>query len=77
VHTDDVRERHGVREVMIRNGHLNIQQERQAQETILKSSVQAVTYMDAPLKLEILQNSIAQGEFAVSIEVPVELTDSE
>jgi hypothetical protein len=33
--------------------------------------------MDAPMKLVILQNEIAQGEFAANIEVPVELNDSE
>jgi hypothetical protein len=77
VYTDDVLARHSVREVMIRNGQLNIQQARQAQETILTAAVQAATDMDAPMKLAILQNEIAQGEFAVSIEVIVVLTDSE
>jgi hypothetical protein len=77
VHTDDVLARHSVRELMIRNCQLNIQQARQAQETILKASVQAGTDMDAPMKIAIIQNEIAQGEFAASIEVPVELTDSE
>jgi hypothetical protein len=77
VHTGDVLARHSVREVMIRNGQLHIQQAHQAQDTILKYSVQAGTYMDAPMKLAILQTKIAQGEFAASIEVPVELTDSE
>jgi hypothetical protein len=62
---------------MILNGQLNIQQARQAQDTILKASVQAVTDMDAPMKLAILQNEISQGEFSASIEVPVELTDSD
>jgi hypothetical protein len=62
---------------MIRNGQLNIQQARQAQETIIKASVQAETDMDAPKKLEIVQHDIAQAEFASSIEVPVVLTDSE
>jgi hypothetical protein len=33
--------------------------------------------MDAPMKLAILQNDISQGEFAASIEVTVELADSE
>jgi hypothetical protein len=33
--------------------------------------------MDAPMRLAILQNEIAQDEFAASIEVPVVLTDSE
>jgi hypothetical protein len=77
VHTDDVLAIHSVSEVVILNGQLNIQQARQAQETILKAAVQAGTYMDAPMKLAILQNEIAQGEFAASIEVPVVLTDSE
>jgi hypothetical protein len=77
VHNDDVLAIHSVREVMIIKGQLNIQQDRQAQETILKAAVQAGTDMDAPLKLAILQNEIAQGEFAASIEVPVVLTDSE
>jgi hypothetical protein len=77
VHTDDVFARHIVSEVMIQNGQLNIQQARQAQETILKAAVQAGADMDAPMKLAILQNVIAQGGFAASIEVPVELTDSD
>jgi hypothetical protein len=68
---------HSVREVMIRNGQLNIHQARQAQEAILKAAVQAGTDMDAPMRLAILQNEISQGEFATSIEVPVVLTDSE
>jgi hypothetical protein len=77
VHTDDVLSRHIVREVMVQNGQLNIQQAQQVQETILKAAVQAGTDMDAPMKLAILQHEIAQGEFAASIEVPVVLTDSE
>jgi hypothetical protein len=77
VHTDNVLARHSVREGMIRNGQLNIQQARQAQETILKSSVQSGTDMDAAMRLAILQKEIAQGKFATSIEVPVLLTDSE
>jgi hypothetical protein len=77
VHTDDVLARHSVREVMIRNGQLNTQRERLAQETILKAAVQVGTDMDAAMKLAILQNEISQGEFAANIEVPVELTDSE
>jgi hypothetical protein len=62
---------------MISNGQLNIQRVRLVQETILKAAVQAGTDMDAPTRIEILKNEIAQGEFAANIEVPVELTDSE
>jgi hypothetical protein len=77
VQNNDVLARHSVPEVMIRNGQLNIQQARHAQETILKASVQAGTYMGAPVKLAILQNEISQGKFAASFQVPVELTDSD
>jgi hypothetical protein len=77
VHTDDFLARHSLREVIIWNGQLNIQEARQAQETILKATVQAGTDMDAPMRLAILQNEITQGEFEASIEVPVVLTDSE
>jgi hypothetical protein len=65
---------------MIRAGQFNIQQARKSQHTILQAAVTAVTAgmdVDAPMKLAILQNEIAQFEFAANIEVPVELTDSE
>jgi hypothetical protein len=39
--------------------------------------MQAGTDMDALMKLSIIQNEIAQGKFAASIEVPVVLTESE
>jgi hypothetical protein len=33
--------------------------------------------LNAPTKLEIIQNNISQGELAANVEVPVELNDSE
>jgi hypothetical protein len=33
--------------------------------------------VDAPMKLAIIQNEIAHGDFVANIDVPVELTDSE
>jgi hypothetical protein len=77
VHTDDVVTRHGVREVMIRTGQLNTQRARKAQENILQAAVEKGEDMDAAMKLEILQNEIAQGEFAANIEVLVELDESD
>jgi hypothetical protein len=77
VHINDVLARHSVREVMIRTGQLNYQRARQAQETVLKSSVLAGIDIDTPIKLEIIQNEIAQEEFAANIEVPVDLKDSD
>jgi hypothetical protein len=61
---------------MIRSGQRNIQWARQAQEIILEAAVLA-NDPDAPMKLAILQNEIAQGEFLYSNEVEMELNDSE
>jgi hypothetical protein len=76
VHVEPIVMRHGVREQMIRAGQLNIQQARKSQQTIPYAAVAAGLDVDAPMKLAILQNEIAQGEFAANIEVPVKLTDS-
>jgi hypothetical protein len=76
VHTDNVVMRHGVRHKMIRARQLNIQQARKAHQTIRQAVVTSGLDVDAPMKLAILQNKVAQGEFAANIEVPVELTDS-
>jgi hypothetical protein len=63
VHTDDVLLKHNLRETMIRNGQMNIQRARKAQETILEAApVQAGLDMEAPMKLALLQNEIAQGD---------------
>jgi hypothetical protein len=59
VHTDDVLLKHILRETMIRNGQMNIQRSRKAQETILEAAVQAGLDMEAPMKLALLQNEIA------------------
>jgi hypothetical protein len=61
VHTNDVIARHSVREVMIRNGQLNIHQAQKFQETTLKASVQAGTDMDASMKLAILQTRLPKA----------------
>jgi hypothetical protein len=46
---------------MIRNGQMNIQTARKAQETILDAAVLALIDMEAPMKLALLQSEIAQG----------------
>jgi hypothetical protein len=75
VHSAEVLRKHGFREAMIRSGQRNIQQARQAQEKIIEAAVLAKD-PDAPMKLEILQNEIAQGDFSSSNEVTMELNDS-
>jgi hypothetical protein len=66
-----------MREIMIRTGQLIIQRERKAQEKILQAAVDKGEDMDAPMKLAILQNEIAQGKFAANINVLVQINDSE
>jgi hypothetical protein len=77
VHTDDVIFKHSLRKTMIRNGQMNIQRDRKAQETILDAAVLAGLDMEAPMKLALLQNEIAQGGFSANIEVPIVLNDSQ
>jgi hypothetical protein len=77
VHTDDVLLKHSLRETMIRNGQMNIQRARKAQETILEAAVQGGLDMEASMKLALLQNEIAQGEFSANVEVPIVLNDSQ
>jgi hypothetical protein len=77
LHTDDVLLKHSMRETMIHNGQMNIQRARKAQETILEAAVQAGLDMEAPMKLALLQNEIAQGEFSANVEVPIVLNDSQ
>jgi hypothetical protein len=76
-HTAAVMLRHATREQMIRRGQTNLQHARRAQRLLLQAAVAAGTDLDAPMKLAILDNDIAQGEFELSLDVPIELTDSE
>jgi hypothetical protein len=69
VHTDDVLLKHSLRETMIRNG--------QIKENILDAAVLAGIDMEAPMKLDLLQNKISQGEFSANMEVPIVLNDSQ
>ena len=79
VHTDAVLARHTAREQIVRNGQTNIQNARRAQLVVLQAAVQVVPLVDpdSPMKLAILENEIAQGEFDSQSAVPIELTDSE
>jgi hypothetical protein len=77
VHTDDVLLKHSLREIMIRNGQMNIQRALKSQETIMKEAVQAGLDMEAPMKLALLQNKIAQGGFSANVEVPIVMNDSQ
>lgn len=76
-HTAAVMVRHAIREQMIHNGQGNLQMARRAQRHIPQQAVAAGTNPEAPVKLAILENEIAQGEFEANVDVPIELADSE
>ena len=75
-HTPAVMSRHASHERMVRAGQANIQAARQAQEVILQAAVVAA-YPLAPMKPAVLVYKIAQADFEIGVEVPIELTDSE
>jgi hypothetical protein len=62
---------------MIRNGQANLQQARLAQQLILEAAVDATVNPEAPMKLAILDNKIAEGDFEQNVEVPIDMSDSE
>jgi hypothetical protein len=76
VHSAEVLMKQGLKEAMIRSGQREIQRARIAQYIILKAEIVA-NDPDAPMKLAILKNKIAQGEFSSRNKVTVELNDSE
>jgi len=77
VHTPAVIARHAIRDLMIRTGQANLQQARLAQQFILEAAVSAAVDPEAPMKLAILNNAIAEGDFEQNVEVPIEMSDSE
>jgi hypothetical protein len=77
LHTPAVMARHAIREQMIRTGQANLEQARIAQQVILQRAVDAGVDPDAPMRLAILNNEIAQGAFEQNVEVPIVMTESE
>jgi hypothetical protein len=65
-----------LRKAKIRSGQQTIQRARIAQEIILEATLVA-NDPDAPMKLAILQNDIAQGDLSSSNEVAMELNNYE
>ena len=69
--------RHTTRVTLVRNAQQNLQTARRAQRMALQTAVIAGVDPDAPMKLAIMDNEIAQGDFEANNEVSIELTDSE
>ena len=62
---------------MIRTGQANIQTARETQKIILESAFTAGIDDAAPMKLAILENAIAQGEYEANVDVPAVMNDLE
>ncbi len=77
VHTPAVLTRLTTRELMIHTGQLVRQQARLAQRTILEAAVTTAADPEAPMKIAILNNAIAEGDFQQNVEVNIEMLDSE
>jgi hypothetical protein len=58
-------------------GQANLQAARLVKQTILKVAVTTAVDPEAPMKLAILNNAIAEGDFEKNVEVPIEMSDSE
>ena len=76
-HSAAVLARHAACEMMICTGQMNLQTARQAQLLLLQALVDARVDPEAPMKLAVLQNEMAQAEFEAAVAVPIDLTDSE
>ena len=63
VHTPEVTARHSIQERTIRTCQANIQAARVTQRTILEAAVTTGIDDAAPMKLAILENEIAQGDY--------------
>jgi len=76
-HTAAVITRHTAREQMIRQGQANLQTAHQQQLILLEAAVAAGNDPEAPMRLAVLQNEIAQAQFEANEPIPIQLTDSE
>ena len=76
-HTDEVMQRHTHHEQLVQTGQANLQAAREQQHILLEALVVAGTDPEAPMKLAILQNEIAQADFEANEGVPIKLTKSE
>ena len=76
-HSATVLARHAAHEMMICTSQMNLQAARHAQLLLLEALVDSRVDPEAPMKLAVLQNEMAQVEFEAAVDVPIDLTNSE
>jgi hypothetical protein len=75
-HSATVLARHVVHETIAHTSQTNLQAARHAQMLLLEVLVDSGVDPEAPMKLAILQNEMAQVEFEAAVDVPINLTNS-
>ena len=71
-HSQAILTRHAARVAMLATARANLQTAREAQMVTLQAAVQAAADADAPMRLAILQNEIAEAEFEATQDPPVQ-----
>ena len=77
VYLPEIIAQHIIRERMIGTGQSNIQTSRETQRIILEAAVTAGIDDAASMKLVMLENEIAQGEYEANVDVPIVMIDLE
>jgi hypothetical protein len=62
---------------MVQTGEENLQRARLLKRVILEAAAALGADPDAPMQLAILDNKIAEGNYKLNNEVPIEMSDSE
>ena len=75
VHAPEVISRHVIRERMIRIGQFNIKNTRETQRTILESAVTPGIDDTSPMKLAMMENKIAQGNYKANLDISIIMND--
>jgi len=75
-HSLAIMTRHAHRVTMIETARTNLAQAREAQRTMLQQAVDDGE-LEAPMRLALLENEIAEAAFEAAEDVPIQLTDSE
>ena len=76
-YSEEIRERHEVRELVVRNAQQNLQTAREQQLQMMQAALEEGNDPELPVRIALLQNQIAEAELEEDEDVPVVLSDAE
>jgi hypothetical protein len=76
VHTAAILKRHATRSKMIRDTQKDLQDAREEQKKDLEDEI-AAGVKEAKMKLAVVKAAIAEATYQMTLDIPIELTDSE